>query len=187
MRIILNLSKRAKRSFVGLGLLAATALTGCAPTPAWEITHPTTGKVTFKGKPLADVELSFFPEDKSFPESIRPRAKTAADGTFVIWTHAQGDGAPAGSYRVTLIHNAVATSKNTAGNSNYGLAIGFTVVAGAYAVGNISGGAFNPAVAIGAAMMKLFAWQNLWVYFLANFGGGAAAGAVFKLLNPDDK
>jgi hypothetical protein len=113
LRIMLNLSKRTKRSIVGLGLLAATALTGCAPTPDWEITHPTTGKVIFKGKPLADVELSFFPEDKSFPESIRPRAKTAADGTFVIWTHAQGDGAPAGSYKVTLIHNAVATSKNT--------------------------------------------------------------------------
>ena len=59
--------------------------------------------------------------------------------------------------------------------------------AGAYAVGNISGGAFNPAVAIGAAMMKSFAWQNLWVYFLANFGGGAAAGLVFKMLNPEDK
>ena len=81
----------------------------------------------------------------------------------------------------------VATAKGTAGNSNYGLAIGFTVVAGAYAVGGISGGAFNPAVAIGAAMMKAFAWQNLWVYFLANFGGGAAAGAVFKMLNPEDK
>lgn len=113
MRFILNSSKRPERSFIGLSLLAATALTGCAPSAAWEITHPTTGKVTFKGKPLAEVELSFFPEDKSFPESIRPRAKTAADGTFVVWTHTQGDGAPAGSYKVTLIHNAVATSQNT--------------------------------------------------------------------------
>ena len=43
----------------------------------------------------------------------------------------------------------VATSKDTAGNSNYGLAIGFTVLTGAYAVGAISGGAFNPAVAVG--------------------------------------
>ena len=81
----------------------------------------------------------------------------------------------------------VATSKDTAGNSNYGLAIGFTVMVGAVAVGGISGGAFNPAVAIGAAMMKAFAWQNLWVYFLANFAGGAAAGVVFKMLNPEDK
>ena len=43
----------------------------------------------------------------------------------------------------------VATAKGTSGNSFYGLAIGFTVLAGAYAVGGISGGAFNPAVAVG--------------------------------------
>src|ERR1041384_387383 len=43
-----------------------------------------------------------------------------------------------------------ATAKNTANNSFYGLAIGLTVMAGAFAVGAISGGAFNPAVAIGA-------------------------------------
>ena len=42
----------------------------------------------------------------------------------------------------------VATSKNTSGNSYFGLAIGFTVLVGAYAVGSISGGAFNPAVAV---------------------------------------
>ena len=81
----------------------------------------------------------------------------------------------------------VATSKNTAGNSSYGLAIGFTVMGGAYAVSGISGGAFNPAVALAGVLMKLTAWQNLWVYLLANFGGGAAAGAVFKMLNPEDK
>src|SRR5262249_8149612 len=40
-----------------------------------------------------------------------------------------------------------ATAKSTAGNSFYGLAIGFTVLVGAYSVGSISGGAFNPAVA----------------------------------------
>jgi aquaporin Z len=81
----------------------------------------------------------------------------------------------------------VATAKGTAGNSNYGLAIGFTVMVGAVAVGGISGGAFNPAVAIGATMMKAFAWGNLWVYLLANFAGGAVAGLTFKKLNPEDK
>ena len=43
----------------------------------------------------------------------------------------------------------VATARGTHGNSFYGLAIGFTVVAGAFAVGGISGGAFNPAIARG--------------------------------------
>jgi aquaporin Z len=81
----------------------------------------------------------------------------------------------------------VATTKGAAGNSYFGIAIGFTVTAGAYAVGGISGGAFNPAVAIGACMMKAFAWGNLWVYLLANFAGGAAAGVVFKKINPEEK
>jgi len=80
----------------------------------------------------------------------------------------------------------VATAKGTSGNSFYGLAIGFTVLAGAYAVGPISGGAFNPAVALGASLLHMFAWQNLWIYLLANFAGAAAAAAVFKFNNPAD-
>ena len=81
----------------------------------------------------------------------------------------------------------VATSKNTAGNSNYGLAIGFTVLAGAFAVGPISGGAFNPAVAVGVTVMGLSAPANIWIFLVGNFAGGAAAATVFKLINPDDK
>ena len=50
-----------------------------------------------------------------------------------------------------------ATSKGTAGNSFYGLAIGMTVMTGAFAVGGISGGAFNPAVAVGVGFMKMVA------------------------------
>ena len=81
----------------------------------------------------------------------------------------------------------VATSKSHPDNSFYGLAIGFTVVAGAFAIGKISGGAFNPAVALGASVMGLFAWQTLWVYLLTQLVGGAAAGLVFLALNPGDK
>jgi aquaporin Z len=81
----------------------------------------------------------------------------------------------------------VATSKDTQGNSFYGLAIGFTVLAGAFAVGDISGGAFNPAVAVGASVLGLFAWKNIWIYLLANFAGGVAAANAFKMLNPSDK
>jgi aquaporin Z len=81
----------------------------------------------------------------------------------------------------------VATSKDHPDNSFYGLAIGFTVVAGAVAVGTISGGAFNPAVTIGAAVMHMFAWQTLWVYLMAQIIAGVAAGATFLALNPNDK
>ena len=80
----------------------------------------------------------------------------------------------------------VATSKDHPGNSFYGLAIGFTVFTGATAVGRISGGAFNPAVALGASVMGLFSWSNLWIYLLADFAGGAAAALAFRYLNRDD-
>jgi aquaporin Z len=81
----------------------------------------------------------------------------------------------------------VATSKDHPTNSFYGLAIGFTVLAGAVAVGGISGGAFNPAVTFAGAVMQIFAWPTLWVYLVAQVIAGAAAGLTFLALNPDDK
>lgn len=81
----------------------------------------------------------------------------------------------------------VATAKGTTGNSFYGLAIGMTVMTGAYAVGSISGGAFNPAVAIGISIMGLSSWSNIWIYLVANFAGGAVAALAFKTLSPEDK
>ena len=81
----------------------------------------------------------------------------------------------------------VATAKGTSGNPTYGLAIGFTVLAGAYAVGGVSGGAFNPAVAVGITMMGLASMVNIWIYFVANLAGGAAAAFAFKLMHPLDR
>jgi aquaporin Z len=80
-----------------------------------------------------------------------------------------------------------ATAKGTSGNSFYGLAIGFTVLTGAYSVGAISGGAFNPAVAVGITVMGLSAIANIWIFLVANLAAGAAAGFAFRALNPDDK
>ena len=83
---------------------------------------------------------------------------------------------------VYVVLNA-ATAKGTAGNSFYGLAIGFTVVVGAYAVGGVSGGAFNPAVAVGITAMGLAPIPDIWIFLLANFGGGAAAAVLFNALD----
>lgn len=80
-----------------------------------------------------------------------------------------------------------ATAKATSGNSFYGLAIGFTVLAGAFAVGSISGGAFNPAVAVGASMMGLMHMPSVWVHVAGDLAGGVVAGLVFLFLNPDDR
>jgi aquaporin Z len=81
----------------------------------------------------------------------------------------------------------VATARGTEGNSFYGLAIGFTVVAGAFAVGGISGGAFNPAIAFGAMVTGLFQWSNIWIYFLADFLGAAVAAYAFLFVLPAEK
>jgi aquaporin Z len=80
-----------------------------------------------------------------------------------------------------------ATARGTEGNSFYGLAIGFTVVAGAFTVGSVSGGAFNPAVAVGAMVMGILSWGDIWIYFLACLAGGAAAAKVFLFTQPAEK
>ena len=80
----------------------------------------------------------------------------------------------------------VATSKDHPGNSFYGLAIGSTVFVGAATVGGISGGGFNPAVALGLAVNGQFAWGSMWLYVLAPLVGAALAALAFRLLNSHD-
>ena len=88
---------------------------------------------------------------------------------------------------------SVATSKKTAGNNYYGLAIGFTVMAAAIAGGSISGGAFNPAVGVGPILVDTFFGtcqchpiQNLWIYIVGPFSGAAIAAVVYRFINPDE-
>ena len=84
---------------------------------------------------------------------------------------------------VYVVLNA-ATAEGTSGNSFYGLAIGMTVMTGAFAVGDISGGAFNPAVAIGISILGISIWNNIWIYLVADFAAALAAAVVFNLINP---
>ena len=81
----------------------------------------------------------------------------------------------------------VATAKANVNNSFYGLAIGMTVMVGAFSVGDISGGAFNPAVALGISIMGISAWSALWIFLVANLLGGAVAALVFKFCNTEDR
>ncbi len=92
-----------------------------------------------------------------------------------------------GTFALCYVVLNVATAKGTSGNSFYGLAIGGTVLAMAIAVGKFSGGAFNPAVAIGLCVQKAMCWDKIWMYFVGALGGGALAAIIFSLNNPDDK
>lgn len=85
----------------------------------------------------------------------------------------------------------VATSKKTAGNSYFGIAIGFTILASAFAGGAISGGAFNPAVGVGPAIIEVIngkedSLTHLWIYLVGPFGGGLLGAIVYKLTNQDE-
>lgn len=81
----------------------------------------------------------------------------------------------------------VATTRRAEGNSYFGLAIGFTVMAGAYAVGPVSGGVFNPAVAVGITVLGLSAPAGLWIFLVANLVGGVVAAFTFLALNPEER
>jgi len=80
-----------------------------------------------------------------------------------------------------------ATAKGNAGNSFYGLAIGMTVMVGAFSVGSISGGAFNPAVAVGLAVMQLVRFSDIWIHLVADLAGGLIAALTFRFLNAQDR
>ncbi len=93
------------------------------------------------------------------------------------------------TFALALVVLNVATAKKTQGNSYYGLAIGMTVMAAAFAGGGISGGAFNPAVGIGPTIINATmgggSWSALWYYLVGPFIGGALAAVVFKVQETD--
>jgi len=90
------------------------------------------------------------------------------------------------TFALALVVLNVATVDATAGNSYYGLAIGFTVFTGAVAVGGVSGGAFNPAVGLGANLIDAMLGDggtiaNAWLYLVGPLTGGALAAVVFRM------
>lgn len=84
----------------------------------------------------------------------------------------------------------VATTEKLKGNHIYGLAIGFTLMTGAFSGGPISGGAYNPAVALGTELVDALiggsAINNILTYLVGPFAGGALAAYVFRYLNYEE-
>ena len=89
------------------------------------------------------------------------------------------------TFALALVVLNSAASAKTHGNSFYGIAIGFTVVVGAFAGGPVSGGAFNPAVGLVPIVVDALksggTWANLWLYLVGPLAGGALAAFVFGL------
>lgn len=88
------------------------------------------------------------------------------------------------TFALVLVIFNVATHPKTRGNAYYGLAIGMTVATGAFAGGDVSGGAFNPAVGIGPTVVNAIlsggAFSSLWYYLAGPLAGAALAAAVYK-------
>lgn len=94
------------------------------------------------------------------------------------------------TFALCLVVLHVATSKKTRGNSYYGLAIGFTVAVGVFAGGNVSGGAYNPAVGVGLNLVHRVltgaGMGHMWLYIAGPLVGSALAALVFRLQEPDE-
>ncbi len=91
-----------------------------------------------------------------------------------------------GTFALTYTVLNVATAKGTSGNSFYGWAIGMAVLAGAYAFGTITGGAFNPAVALGITQMGVTPWASIWIYWVPQLLAGIIAAFVFRAAHPGE-
>ena len=90
-------------------LLSAVALaSGCGRDDGRLPTQPVSGKVSLDGRPLAGAEIWLVPADsnekvKTAKLTIRPAAKSKADGTFVVTSYHVDDGAPLGEYAVMVV------------------------------------------------------------------------------------
>jgi aquaporin Z len=94
------------------------------------------------------------------------------------------------TFALCMVVLNVAASRRSAGNSYFGLAIGFTVAAGAFVGGPISGGAFNPAVGLGTIVVSAIAGHgtigHAWLYLVGPALGAVLAPAVFAMQEGGD-
>jgi hypothetical protein len=99
-----NSPSTSRLSFVLSSVLFAVGLVGCGEAAKpWEIVVPASGKITFEGKPVDGAELTLTPVAADVPATVRPSAKSGADGSFTLGTYGTDDGAPAGEYKVSAV------------------------------------------------------------------------------------
>lgn len=87
-----------------------------------------------------------------------------------------------GSFALVYVALSMTDDRNQAGRAFYGLAVGLALTAMAYGLGSISGGAFNPAVAMGMMVADMATWSEWWIYLIGSIFGAAAAATVFGTL-----
>ena len=91
------------------------------------------------------------------------------------------------TFMLCFVVLTVAATKATEGNQYYGLAIGFEIVAGGYAGGGVSGGAFNAAMAFGIDVPSAglgFGWS--FAYLAYELIGAALAAGPYRVVHPEE-
>ncbi len=82
-----------------------------------------------------------------------------------------------------LVVLGVGTAINQVGDlAAIGLAFGIAVIVMVYAFGRVSGGHFNPAVSVGAAISGRVSWKDAGLYSAAQVGGGIVAGLFLAVV-----
>jgi aquaporin Z len=87
-----------------------------------------------------------------------------------------------GAFALAYVLLNVAFTNRNEGNSYYGLAIGFTLTGAIWTLTGISGGAFNPALALGATIAGMFDGADYWIYLIGALLGAAAAASAFQVV-----
>lgn len=87
------------------------------------------------------------------------------------------------TYLLVFVILNVATHPNLKGNSFYGFAIGLTVMAGAYCVGPLTGGVFNPAVSVGPSLIDLITGNGISQHFLWYYLTAPVAGSIIAVIH----
>jgi len=87
------------------------------------------------------------------------------------------------TYLLVFVILNVATHPNLEGNSFYGFAIGLTVMTGAYCVGPLTGGVFNPAVSIGPSLIDLVTGNGISQHFLWYYLTAPVAGSIIAVIH----
>ena len=122
---------------------------------------------------------------------------TINGGTYIVVTRGSDDVTSSQAFVAEIIFTFllcfvvlnVATRTTTQNNNGYyGAAIGLTVTAGAITVGNVSGGAFNPAVAICLSIASRSSSSLMYAVgtSVANFIGGILAAVIFRIVAPEE-